>query len=264
MLHLLLFVSVQLVSESFPVSSSGHLALAVCLFFSKNVRLFPSLSAILHGAELMLWMTIPTIVVVAVFFVKEWGFLLIHIHRTWRIVGKLIGYMLCANSVTAIFYLFMRYYDSTIPLWIGFSVTAGLLFSLYRCPDEQHVPLTSRRAVLLGIVQGIALLPGISRFAAVFVTSRWMGIDARRSFRITWMLQWPLAVGMVLLSGYQYRSCPTHWVPVDLRTFLIIGGASAMALLGLYAMYLLVQRRMLWIMALYMILPIAVSFWYCR
>jgi undecaprenyl-diphosphatase len=264
MLSLLFFISIQLVSESFPVSSSGHVAVAICLFFSKKSAEYSSLSALLSLPELVLWMHIPTILVVAFFFIKEWWFLLIHLRRTWRLVGKLIGYMLCSNTVTAIFYILMRWYDLMIPLWIGFGITAVLLLSLSVCACNNCATLTAKRALLLGVVQGLALLPGISRFAAVFVTSRWMGIDARRSFSISWMLQWPLGVGMTLLSGYQYMMHPTHWVPGDPLSFMIIGGASLLSFAGLYAMYLLAQRGKLGSMAIYMIIPITLSLLYCR
>ncbi len=204
MLSLLSFISIQLVSESFPVSSSGHVALALCLFFSKKTVLFESLSAVLQAPELVLWMNVPTIFVVTLFFVKEWWLLLKNLRITWRMVGTLIGYMVCSNSITALFYLLMHRYDMTIPLWLGFGTTAAILLSLRVCSLDDHATLTTKRSIFLGMIQGLALFPGISRFAAVFAASRWMGIDARRSFHITWMLQWPLAVGMALLSGYQY------------------------------------------------------------
>jgi len=263
MLSLLSFISIQLVSESFPVSSSGHVVLALCLFFSKKIVLFESLLAVLPTPELVLWMNVPTIFVVALFFVKEWWFLLMNLRVTWRVVGKLIGYMVCSNSITALFYLLIHRYDLMIPLWLGFGATAAILLSLRVCSRDDHATLTTKRALLLGVVQGVALFPGISRFAVVFVASRWMGIDARRSFHITWMLQWPLAVGMALLSGYQYMMYPTHWVPFDLMTLVVIGGASLLAFAGLYFMYLFSKHGMLWMVSIYMILPLTLSFLYC-
>jgi len=264
MLSLLLFISIQLLSESFPVSSSGHVALALRIFFSEKSVFSSSLSAVLHAPELILWSTVPTMCVVALFFMKEWWFLLRHFSGTWRMVGKLIGYMLCSNTITALFYFFMHTYNLPIPLWVGFGVTGAMLFSLRMCVSNTHESLTAKRAVLLGIVQGVALLPGVSRFASVFVASRWMGIDARRSFNISWMLQWPLAAGISLLSVYQYMKHPTHWVLLDLTTFMIIGGVSIAAFVGLYGMYWLSQRGMLWIMSLYMILPLIASFFCWR
>ncbi len=263
MLSLLLLISIQLVSESFPVSSSGHILLALCLFFSKKTVALSSLSAMLLTPELIFWMNVPTIFVVAIFFVREWWFLLSNLPVTWRIVGKLIRYMLCSNIVTTLWYVLMQRYDMTMPLSLGFAITGALLFSLRFCSRDEQATLTAKRALLLGMVQGIALLPGISRFATVFVVSRWMGIDARRSFSITWMLQWPIAVGMVLLSGYQYMKHSTDWLPVDLITIGVLGVASLLAFVGLYAMYLLSARGMLWIMSIYMILPLTLSLMYC-
>lgn len=262
MLCLLFLIFIQVVFEAFPVSSSGHLLLFLSLFFAQNSTAHTTMLTLLNTPELILWMQLPAIGIVALFFRSVWWPLLRHVWRTWPLIVKLVGHMLCSNIITFLFYLVLTYHAVMMPLWIGFGITGILLISLVFCPRRARNPLTVKRALMLGIVQGIALLPGISRFASVFVISRWMGIGARRSFLITWMLHWPLAVGMSLISGYQYIQHPTSWVPLGLTTMGLVGVASALSLFGLFLMYQLAQRNMLWLMSFYMIIPFAISFLY--
>ncbi len=59
-----------------------------------------------------------------------------------------------------------------------------------------------RYALILGIVQGIALLPGVSRFAVVYASARWLGLPQPKAFEITWLVQWPLIFAACLQSIY--------------------------------------------------------------
>jgi undecaprenyl pyrophosphate phosphatase UppP len=154
--------------------------------------------------EVMLWEHAPTTVVVALFFIREWLFLIRNIRRTWYIVSKLIFFMLCSNIITTVMFIIVRIYKIEIPLRFGFGITTVLLLSLIWCRRPLRV-LTTSRALVLGITQGIAWMPGVSRFAAVFVASRWMGISNRRAWRITWMLEWPMAFGVSALSLAQWQ-----------------------------------------------------------
>ncbi len=263
MLDLLKLITVQVVSESFPVSSSGHVALALCLVAYKNMLTYFSLYNFLQSHDAVIWLNLPTVFVVALFFAREWLFLLFNIQYTWRIVLKLIFYMLCSNIVTTICFFIIRIYDLTIPLWLGFGITLLLLFSLRWCRKSSHATLTIPRTLLLGLIQGMALLQGISRFAVVFVASRWMGISNRRSFFIAWMLQWPISLGMLFLNIGQYMVQQTYVLPLDLPLIMTMIIASTLAFIGMYSMYWLVRRDMLWIMSGYMILPFVLSILYC-
>lgn len=261
--YLLWFISVQLIYETIPVSSSGHVALAVCLWCLKYTEGCQQLLVVLQSPEVALWMTVPTLCIIPLFFIKQWWFLLVHLSRTWRMVARLIGYMLCSNSITFGFYLLINYYDLSIPLWLGFFITTFLLAALRWSPKKPRQALTMSWATMLGVVQGVALLPGISRFAAVFAASCFMGMNSRRSFQISWMLQWPLGVGMTLLSGYRYLKQPTHWVPNTFMTWAYLFIASAISLAALYGVYWLIRRKKMWYLAAYMVLPLIISYFYC-
>ncbi len=264
MLGLFKLILTQIVFESLPVSSSGHVDLAVCFVADKNTMLASWLSRALHMPEIMMWLQVPTVCVVALFFAREWLFLFFHFQNTWRIVAKLIFYMLCSNSITTLCFILVHTYECAIPLWAGFGCTMLALLSLIWCKQRRNCSLTFSHALFLGLIQGVALLPGISRFAAVFVAARWMGIKNQRAFFITWMLQWPIVLGMSFFAFAQYSVHPTHLLPINFLMISSVLIAATIALLGMYGMYQLVLRDKLWIMSIYMILPLALSILYCR
>src|SRR3972149_6486054 len=154
MLHFNTLVVVQIITESFPISSSGHLMLIQCIgnFFScLNV----SKIYLLSSDIVTYFIHMPTVIVVAVFFYKKWWSLIFNWRRMWPIIIKLIVFTWIVDVMTATIFLLARKTVFTFPLYIGFA-----------CPgaDSPSLPtsstLSSYRACsswlsgVLGIVQG--------------------------------------------------------------------------------------------------------------
>lgn len=257
MLYIYLILFTQTVLESLPVSSSGHVAL-VDLLYQKY------LGAILQ------WPIIPvavfdpwfdslhaiTAIVLALFFLRDWVFLLTNISRTWRIVLKLIALVGIADVITCAFYGLFHFYPVALPLTVGFCITGMLLASL-RFLGQKNARRSwgLRDAIILGVVQGVALLPGISRLAATFVAARWLGYSNERAFHLTWMIQWPLIAAASML-GY-YNLYKQHMLAEFYSGWMLL--AYLLAGVGAYAalwmLHWCVMRNRVWWFAYYMILP---------
>ena len=285
----MLFVSIstffQLVAESFPVSSSGHLALLnqVWSNFLANIPeyklSFPWTDSVFWERYVDLLHVVP-LFVIAFYFYPRWRVFLVHPLRTWRSALKLIGYVVLADGVTAVLY-FMRPLlpFSGIPLWVGFSATAFLLLSLFfiptcktslgkNCLDKDclgktcsgdtcsgsaysgDVHLSVTRAVLLGLFQGLALLPGLSRFAATFCGGRYLGFSSRSAFEISFMLQWPLIVAAVARSTlfFIHHAADVVVPPVLL---VVLSVSAILGVLGFYLAARLAHTERLWYCAFY-------------
>ncbi len=205
MLILMIISFVQIVLESLPVSSSGHVQLVLDAY----EKYFPiqNLEHIFATGDYESWfhsIHIFTAIIVAAFFFHSWYFLLTNIARTWRIILKLMMLALLADIITYGWYFVFKLCPIELPLVLGFGVTTLLLVSLYFLPShKKNRSFNARDALLLGIVQGITLLPGISRFAATFVAARWLGYSGERAFTLTWMIQWPLIAAASLLGFYE-------------------------------------------------------------
>jgi undecaprenyl pyrophosphate phosphatase UppP len=292
----------QLVAESFPVSSSGHLALLnqVWSKFLANTSeyqlSFPWSDPVFWERYVDLLHVVP-LIVIAVYFYPRWRIFLVHPLRTWRSALKLIGYVVLADGVTAILYFTRAQFSfSAIPLWVGFSATALLLFGLLFVPTRKasscnassggaslgkscldkdclgkvyacdtcsgsacsgdacsgDARLSVTRAVLLGLFQGLALLPGLSRFAATFCGGRYLGFSSRSAFEISFMLQWPLLLAAVARSilFFIQHAAEVVVTPVLLAVLFV---SAAFGIMGFYLAARLAHSERLWYCAFYVV-----------
>ena len=117
-------------------------------------------------------------------------------------------------------------------------------------------------AVILGVVQGIALLPGISRMAITYATARWLRFSPRLAFELSCAIQWPLIAAAFCVSFLRLAQLPAH---NELRLFIaqwqticVIGAASLVALIGLCFVQRSMVRGTVWRFAYYMSIPLVV------
>lgn len=163
----------ELILENLPISSSGHLA-----FFSS---FFPvlggELSSLLnHFAH--------------VFVVITQGFFLIPFLRgPLQTVSKkefltLFIHLFVMNIMTVLSYFLKTFFSYSFPLFLGFFLTAFFLLSIDKMKEgEKNIFSLSWGDVLfLGLIQSIALLPGVSRFGAVLFASFYCGLFYYDSF----------------------------------------------------------------------------------
>jgi undecaprenyl-diphosphatase len=254
MLDSLLFIFLQIVSESFPISSSGHVELALCLgnFFG----MFPLLSSSFFLSRTgMFLLHIPTLIIVAFFFRVTWWTLLHHLYRYRYLIGRLIGYAFIADSITALCYVLLHCFHFSMPLSVGFAVTGGLLFSL-RWTSKSTTVVQPWHMIMLGIAQGIALLPGISRLGVTYSMGRWLGLRSPKSFAVAWMIGWPLMTGGALI-GMKDISPADGGCSIPLA--LTITGATLLATGGFALMYRCAARGVVWKVSYYMLIPFVVA-----
>jgi undecaprenyl-diphosphatase len=262
MLYLYLIIFAQTVLESFPISSSGHVALITILcqkysgaLFSEYVldqSIFESWFYCLHAI---------TALVLAIFFFPQWSFFIKNLSRMWRMVLRLVFLVGITDLITFVWYVVVRHYQLSIPLSLGFCITGIMLASLKSLHSER-----SRRsfgifdALVLGAVQGIALLPGISRLATTFVVARWLGYSNRRAFELIWMIQWPLIFAASLLGFYQLHEshAMSDFLSCGFIFAYLLAGVGAYA--GLCAVQWCVDRDRVWWFAYYMIVPTVLAF----
>lgn len=266
MLFFYLWLSVQIVAESFPVSSSGHVTLLENIFntFGHNIphvqNTFVSflpheidiISHFIHG---------PTVLVIALFFYQRWIFLLLNIKKCWRIIIKIIGLTCIADVMTALFFLLFYSVEITrFPVGVGFCITAGLLLSLRWVQVHSGVTWNSKKAFILGCVQGLGLLPGVSRFASTYVAARWLKLSHKKAFEICFLIQWPLIFVGFLNSVRMLLKQDVFPATMTPHMLYVILAATGIAFYGLkYSAYLAAHKK-LWHCAVYMVVPITLWF----
>lgn len=249
-----IWMIVQIVLESFPISSSGHSILYeqishvhTTIYAYDYMR--PSLIYLLH---------IPTAIISCIYFFKAWSFPFRHIKRCGPIVVNIIFYTALADIVTVGVYVLIKSDElAHLPLSLGFIITALSLYSLRWCGDIKPTVWDARKAIILGFVQSIAFVPGISRFGLTFVTACWMGIVPRRAFQISLLIHWPL---IVLSSSYAlYTLAPLKDELLNLISLSVMLGAGIIAYVGVCIVGYMVEWRIMWLWSIYMLIPIIIS-----
>ena len=177
---------VQGLTEFLPVSSSGHLEIAKYLLNDDKVGEQSMLmTVVLHFAT-----ALSTIVV----FRKEVGdifkgLLQFKANDEFWFCLKIVVSMIPAVMVGLLFEEEIESLFDKNLLLVGFMliVTAVLLLLADRAKRTEK-PVSIVNAIIIGISQAIAILPGISRSGATISTSVLLGIDREKAARFSFLM----------------------------------------------------------------------------
>jgi len=232
--HAIILGIIQGLTEFLPVSSSGHLELSKFILGDDSI---PEesllLTVVLHAAT-----ALSTVVI----FWKEikeifTGLLQFKWNKEFQFSIKIILSMIPA-ALAGVFF------DEEIDALFGGQILlvgsmlliTGLLLFLADKAQKTEKDISYKYAILIGVAQAIAILPGISRSGATISTSVLLGIDRERAARFSFLMVVPLIFGKMaddILGG-------SISMEVDTLLPLSIGFASAF-LTGLIACKWMIQ-----------------------
>ena len=238
---------VQIILESLPISSSGHLLLV------QRVTDLPMLSKsfeyLLHG---------PTIILLMIYFRSTWVALLMQCWRYRNLIVRMIFLGALADTITAVVYGCMQLLAPWFPLWVGFGITAGMLFSL-RSVSYKKAEMSYAKAAAIGLVQGISGLPGISRLASTYVAGVWLGLSPRKSFYFSCMIQFPLILAGFLCGVWTVPAGTVQAMVAQPYTVLALVGATTIAYYLLQWVQKCMQAETLWKFGFYLLAPFLIA-----
>ncbi len=193
---------VQGLTEFLPVSSSGHIATLAHFFGIEDAGL--TLSIVLHLGTLVATLLLLHRDVLGLFGATFQG---LRSPRTLRDTpeGRLLVQVVLASVPTAALGLLLKdpVEDLAQTLWVVglcFLVSAALVWSTRLSgPAALRNELTLQGALVVGIAQGIAVLPGISRSGTTIAVAMMLGLSGAASFRFSFLLSLPAVGGAVLL-----------------------------------------------------------------
>jgi len=143
--------------------------------------------------------------------------------------------------------VFEELFSSVGPVCIALLVTAGLLFSsrftgrFSAESDGQReglLGLTLVVALLIGTIQGVAIIPGISRSGSTIVLALFLGLDRSLAARFSFLLSVPAILGALLLKGLKDHE---ELLAGGIDWFPLLCGFVASAVVGYLALVLLVR-----------------------
>ena len=243
-------IFMQVLLESLPVSSSGHIFL-ISQFLQK---VYGSGYALQVNESVDFLLHLPTFVVVGLFFFKSWSKKLVDFIFLKKDALLLAAWVLFIDLVTFSLYLVLQKTGKGwFPLPFGFLITGLLLLSLRWMKNNKEQGLSFKNGLALGVVQGTALLPGISRLGSTFVAARWLGFSRAQAFEYSLLIQFPLVFAAVikgfLVSDVAFLRS-TFLTGSIIASFLISGTISYFLLWGVQK---IIERGALWRFCFYMI-----------
>jgi undecaprenyl-diphosphatase len=194
--------TIQGLTEFLPVSSDGHLAIA---------RFF--LGATDGGLALTVLLHVGTLIATFAVLGKEAWALIVGTLRGLKAPsefaatneGKEAISIIAATIPTAIVGLVLRdavEHLSTNLRVVGICllVTAGLVASTRKNQAGTAETLDVRFSILLGLAQGLAVLPGLSRSGTTIALAMAMGLKPGAAFRLSFLLSLPAVLGACILE----------------------------------------------------------------
>jgi undecaprenyl-diphosphatase len=226
---------IQGLTEFLPVSSSGHLVFFQSLFGMKEPPIF--FDVMLH---------LGTLLAVVVYFRKDIRKIA---QGVWAILkgkeesqegAKLFLWIILATLPTGLMGIFLKdWFESFFSkpkLVGGMLLITGLALGLTRWARKEGKPLGKMGwfdAVLIGIAQGFAIIPGISRSGATISTGLLCGLDRELSGKFSFLLSIPAILGATVL---EFRKMD---MTIGAGTVLI--GAGVAFGVGILALTLLIK-----------------------
>ena len=217
----------QGLGEFLPISSSGHLLLGRMLLglMIDESPAYKMLDILLH---------VGTLIPVLIVFWKDWWAILKNPFRSKTLLLLFIASM-PTLVVKVIFDDFIDGCDTGWFLGVSFLMTAVfLLVAEYVSGKKAHK--TNKpgffHAIVMGCMQGIALLPGVSRSGSTLAGGLLSGLDRKNAAKFSLMMSAPAIAGALLLEGKD--AIENGWIK-DLAVGPTIVGVIAAGVVGYLA-----------------------------
>jgi len=221
---------IQGVTEWLPISSTGHLELSN-IFLGLEMPI--SFDGVLH---------IGTLIVILVFFRKEVCKILSALaHSDFKTEhGRMIPLIVVGSIPTALIGLVFGWeiesiFQTVLSIGIAFIFFGALLYSS-KFGKGKSDSVSYYAAIVMGIAQGVAIIPGVSRSGATIAVALLLGIKREKAFRFSFLLSIPSILG---------ATCYTVYAEFDKLTSSALGwpellaGAIVAMLVGYFAIKLL-------------------------
>lgn len=184
---------IQGLTEFLPVSSSGHIELAKA-FFGSEVKSTMTMTVVLHFA---------TALSTCYIFRKELaqifkGLFQFKNNKELKFSIAIIASMIPAAIVGVLYDDIIETFFAGKIIYVGiFLILTGLILFIADKAKTTNKEVGVLQAIIIGISQAIAILPGISRSGATISTSVLLGIDREKAARFSFLMVVPLIFGKI-------------------------------------------------------------------
>jgi undecaprenyl-diphosphatase len=200
-LQFFLAAALQGLLEWLPISSEGQIALVMLYVFNITES-----STIL---SLIIWLHLGTMGAALLKYRSEYFNVLFPKTAEFTYLRKFLVVVTLATGITAIpLYLFLREvfkpsYGDIISVMIGiFLIFTGIILYIFRNIREYRsaTDLSLKEMIFLGLVQGLSILPGISRSGTTVATLLGRKIEQENSLKYSFLMSVPVVFGAFIFD----------------------------------------------------------------
>jgi undecaprenyl-diphosphatase len=226
---------IQGLTEFIPISSSGHLVIAQQLFGGGSDHLF------------LEFINIGTVLALIVFFRKRIADIIkdVIVHKNYTLARNIIITAVPAGIVGYLLAGFIEsssFFGSLLTVTITLAVVGAIMIIIDKLPHassvEDGAKLPASRALIIGLVQMFALVPGVSRSGSTIIAGRLMGLSSAPAAEYSFLASLPIMLGVTLkvFVTSSDRAYFMEHLPMLLlsNTFAFVSGVLAIGFLLKY------------------------------
>jgi undecaprenyl-diphosphatase len=145
-----------------------------------------------------------------------------------HLTGFDLGIVLVASLPTAAIGLLLRdaveaWTRSPTAVAVGFFGTAAALSSTARLRRGKRETPSLKSALLLGVAQGLAVVPGLSRSGSTIAVALHSGIKPERAFELSMLMSLPAVAGAIMLEAPRALQDTGSWGALALGVTVAFG-----------------------------------------
>lgn len=239
--------AVQGLTEFLPVSSSGHLVLAQQALgenfeFASNAVLF---DLVLHAGTLLPVLffyrsELLKIVASMLPMGRKNGDMDPATRRSHRLLGLHVTLATVPTGIIGICFksYFEALFHNVTAVCVALAITGALLLATRKAYGRRGTAreLSAASALLIGLVQGLAITPGISRSGSTIAVALLLGIDREVAARFSFLLSIPAicgAIAMQMSGGFEMAGASSPALLAGFASAMFVGYGSLVMLVAL-------------------------------
>lgn len=221
---------IQGLTEFLPVSSSGHIEIGTYLL---GVQTSDNLlfSIIVHAATALSTIVIfrQTILeIIRDLFKFQWN-------ESTQFAAKIVLSMIPVGIVGLLFEdKIESLFGGNITFVASMLLITGVLLTITYYTRDGDSKVTFGKAIIIGLAQAIAIMPGISRSGATIATALYLGVDKNKATRFSFLMVLPPILGAALLKTIEFAKAPEA-LAGSISNLALIAGFIAAFVAGLVA-----------------------------
>jgi undecaprenyl-diphosphatase len=246
-----LLAILQGVAEFLPISSSGHLVIGQQVLGMHE-----------EGMKLEVFLHVGTLLSVFVFYWRTiWRILA---ERDWRYVLKIVVSALPAILVYFVFKHKIEALFENAKMVGALLMFTGAVLAGTRLMPPGNGEVSFLRALWMGAMQAVALLPGVSRSGMTLAAARSGGVDSERAAEFSFLMSAPLIMGGMMLQVLKLVKGAGE-AAGGTSTGLLVWGLALAAVVGYFSLVLLVKAlkgRWFWLFGPYCFVAGILTLWF--